>query len=161
MLLFIERGIRGGISQCCNRYAKANNSYMKEGYNVDEDEKYLMYFDVNNLYSWAITEPLPYGGFIWVENVDDTDFYNISDNIDFEYFVEVDLKYPETLHDAHKDLPFCTEQMASPGSKQHKLMTTLHDKHRYVLYYRALKQALKHGLVLDKVHHAIQFRVLG
>ena len=37
-------------------------------------------------------------------------------------------------------------------------MTTLYDKHRYVLHYRALKQALKHGLVLDKVHRAIQFK---
>ena len=82
---------------------------MKEGYNVDEEEKYLMYFDVNNLYGWAMTKPLPYGGFIWVENVDDTDFYNISDDGDFGYFVEVDLKYPETLHDAYKDLPFCAE----------------------------------------------------
>ena len=83
---------------------------------------------------------------------------NISDDGDFGYFVEVDLKYPETLHDVHKDLPFCAEHMASPGSKQYKLMTKLHDKHRYVLHYRALKQALKHGLVLDKVHRAIQFK---
>ena len=37
-----------------------------------------MYFDVNNLYDWAMTEPLPYDGFIRVENVDNTDFYNIS-----------------------------------------------------------------------------------
>ena len=37
-------------------------------------------------------------------------------------------------------------------------MTTLHDKHRYVLHYRALKQVLKHGLVLVKVHRAIQFK---
>ena len=93
-----------------------------------------------------------------MENVDNTDFYNISDDGDFGYFVEVDLKYPETLHDAHKDLPFCAEHMAPPGSKQQKLMTTLHDKQRYVLHYRALKQALKHGLVLIKVHRAIQFK---
>ena len=70
----------------------------------------------------------------------------------------MDLKYSETLHDARKDLPFCAEHMAPPGPKQHKLMTTLHDKYRYVLHYRALKQALKHGLVLDKVHRAIQFK---
>ena len=101
MLLFIERSIRAGISQCCDCYAKANNPYMKDGYNVDEDEKYLMYFDVNNLYGWAMTESLPYGGFIWMKNVED-----------FGYFVEVDLKYPEILHDAHKDLPFCAEHMA-------------------------------------------------
>ena len=47
---------------------------MKDGYNVNGEEKYLMYFDVNNLYGWAMTEPLPYGGFIWVKNVADTDF---------------------------------------------------------------------------------------
>ena len=65
----------------------------------------------------------------------------------------------KTLHDAHKDLPFYAEHMASPGSKQKKLMimTTLHDKERYVLHYRALKQALKHGLILTKVHRAIKF----
>ena len=73
---------------------------MKDSYNVDEDEKYLMYFDVNNLYGWAMTELLPYDDFIWVENIHNTDFYNISDDGDFGYFVEVDLKYPETLHDA-------------------------------------------------------------
>ena len=55
-----------------------------------------------------------------MENVDDIDFYNISDDGDFGYFVEVDLKYPETLYDVHKDLPFCAEHMATTHGDLYK-----------------------------------------
>ena len=108
-----------------------------------------------------MTESLPYCGFEWIKNVDEPNFFNIPDDHMFGYFLEVDLKYPVTLHDTHKDLPFCAEHMEPPGTKQQKLMTTLHDKERYVLHYRALKQALKHGLVLTKVHWAIKFKARG
>ena len=62
MLLMVEKGIKGGICHAMHRYAKANNNYMKD-YNKDEEESFLEYLDANNLYGWAMSEPLPADGF--------------------------------------------------------------------------------------------------
>ena len=67
MLLMFERGIRGGITQSVNRWAKANNPYMGSEFNPDHPTKYLQYLDANNLYGWAMSQPLPTGGFRWVD----------------------------------------------------------------------------------------------
>ena len=48
MLLLVEKGIRGGICYSINRYAKANNKYMKD-YGKDKESSYLKYWDVNNV----------------------------------------------------------------------------------------------------------------
>ena len=66
MQLFIEKGMRGGISYVANRHLKANNKYMAN-YNPEDDTNYIIYLDANNLYGWAMIQPLPYGGFKWVE----------------------------------------------------------------------------------------------
>ena len=54
MLLMVEKGIQGGITQAVKRYAKANNKYMNDLYNPDEKSIYLQYLDANNLYGWKM-----------------------------------------------------------------------------------------------------------
>ena len=66
MLLTLERGIRGGITQAVHRYAAANNQYM-DNYNPSSLSSYIQYLDANNLYGWAMSQPLQTGGFKWVD----------------------------------------------------------------------------------------------
>ena len=65
-LLMFKRGIRGGITQVVKRYARANNKYMND-YDRKEPSKYLQYLDTNNLHVWVMSQPLPTGGFKWVD----------------------------------------------------------------------------------------------
>ena len=74
---------------------------------------------------------------------------NCNDENDEEYFFEVEVLYPEKLHEPHNDLPFLPERMKI--EKVGKFVTNLHDKTEYVIYIRNLKQALNHGLVLKKI----------
>nr|DAC81291.1 TPA_asm: PolB [Ladona dragonfly adintovirus] len=154
MLLMIEKGIRGGISQCTKRYSEANNKYL-ETFDEKEESRYIIYLDANNLYGWALSAPLPSSGFRWVDCPEDIE--NISDESPKGYILEVDLEYPRILHDKHNDLPLCPVSSLPPNSKFPKLMTTLHDKERYVLHYRNLKQALSLGLKLKTVHRVLEF----
>ena len=62
MHLFIEKGLRVGISYIAKRYSKANNKYMKN-YDPTKLSKYILYLDMNNLYGWWMSGYLPYGGF--------------------------------------------------------------------------------------------------
>ena len=38
-----------------------------------------------------------------------------------------------------------------------KLIPNLFDKRKYAIHIRALDQPLKHGLILEKIHQAIEF----
>ena len=67
MLLMFECRIRGGIMQVVHRYASSNNSYMGSVFNPSEESSYLQYLDANNLYRWAMSQPLPTGRFRWVD----------------------------------------------------------------------------------------------
>ena len=73
MQLFIEKGMRGGISYIAKRHCKANNKYMK-CYDSSEKSKCITYLDANNLYGWATSQYLPYSEFKWLNQKEISDF---------------------------------------------------------------------------------------
>ena len=150
----VEKGIRGGICHSIQRYAKANNKYMKS-YNNNEESSYIQYLDANNLYGWAMSKKLPVNGLKWLDtsetsalarsNKINEDFIkNYNENNGKGYILEVDVKYPKRLHELHSDLLFLSDRMEVNKCK--KLVCNLFNKKKYVAHINTLKQALNHGL---------------
>ena len=100
MHLFIEKGMRGGISYIAKRHSKTNNKHT-EYYDSSEESKYIAYLDANNLYGWAMSQYLSYSGFKWLNQKEIIDFClnSISENSSIGYILEVDLEYPCELHE--------------------------------------------------------------
>ena len=176
MFQFIEKGMRGGISYIANRYGKANNKYMKN-YDEKAPSKYIMYLDANNLYGWAMSQYLPTGNFKWLSQnqIEKTNLGKYTENSKKGLILEVDLEYPQELHDLHNDYPLGPEkakvakEMLSDYCKKiadkfnissglvHKLIPTLNDKEKYILHYRNLQSYLSLGLKLKKIHRVLEF----
>ena len=176
MFQFIEKGMRGGISYIANRYGKANNKYMKN-YDEKSPSKYIMYLDANNLYGWAMSQFLPTGNFKWLSQnqIEKTNLGKYTENSKKGLILEVDLEYPQELHDLHNDYPLGPEKakvakdMLSDYCKKiadkfnissglvHKLIPTLNDTEKYILHYRNLQLYLSLGLKLKKIHRVLEF----
>ena len=62
----VEKDIRGIICHSVYRYAKANNKYM-EDYDENKESSYFQYWDVNDLYGWAMSQKLPVNNFEWIK----------------------------------------------------------------------------------------------
>ena len=156
MVLMVEEGIRGGICYAMQRYAKANNKYMKD-YDRKKKSSYIQYLDANNLYGKAMTEKLPVRGFRWMDiSKIDEDFVKVSKKNDNKgYILDVDVDYPNKLQNLYSDLPFLPERVVINNTK--KLVCNLNDKKKYIVHINVLKQALDHGLKLRKVHRVIEF----
>ena len=148
MLMMVEKGIRGGVSMISTRYGKANNPYMKD-YDPDQQTKYISYLDANNLYGWAMSKPLPIDCFRFMNNEEMKNWESMP------CILEVDLEYPEHLHDLHNDYPLAPERVTV--NKVEKLIPNLNDKTKYVIHHETLKLYLSLGLKLTKIHRGITF----
>ena len=132
-----------------NRLGKANNKYMGKDFNPEKTATFIPYLDANNLYGWAMC-PLPTGDFSWAAP---EEFENWQK---FSCILEVDMDYPKELHDFHNDLPLAPERIIVNNVE--KLISNLHDKEKYVIRHRNLKQYFEMGLKLKKIRRVIKFK---
>ncbi|XP_050064973.1 uncharacterized protein LOC126553903 [Aphis gossypii] len=103
-----------------------------------------------------MSEYIPYGGFKYVkpslEGIND-----LADTSPIGRIYDVDISYPQNLHDEHNDLQFLPQNSIPKGSKMNKLMTTFKTKKNYIVHYRSLQQAIANGLIVEKVNRVLQF----
>ena len=153
-LLMVEKGIRGGNSNVFKRFATANNKFMK---NFDEKQtsRFLVYLDANNLYGWAMSQPLPVGEFAWMSEEELKNWKNFVETEGRGCILEVDLIYPEELHDSHNDFPLAPEILML-GSVE-KLTQNLRNKKGMVLHGRNLELFLSLGMKLKTIRRGIKF----
>ena len=166
MHLFIEKGMRGGISMVSKRYAKANNPHVAD-YNPDKETNYIMYYDANNLYGWSMSQPLLFSGFKWLSG-------KIGKRKEGKGRIfEVDLEYSKHLHKLHNDYPLAPEKISvqeawlssyqitllENKSMLHcsKLVPNLMNKKKYVVHYRNLQLYLSLGMKVTKIHRVLEF----
>ena len=164
--LFLEKGMRGGVSYISKRYSKGN------------ENTEIMYWNANNLYGWDIIQDLPFGDFKFLSEgkIKSFNLDSIAENSQVGYILEVDLEYCKELHDSHSNYPLCPEKievsydMLSVYCKDiadgydikvggvKKLTPNLGDKIKYVVHYKNLQYYLSLGMKLVKIHRILSFR---
>ncbi len=108
-----------------------------------------MYLDANNLYGWAMSKPLPYKNFSWMGEEE------LSCWEENPCILEVDLEYPKELHDDHNEYPLAPEKLII--EKTEKLVPNLNNKKKYVVHHKNLKQYLRLGMKITKIHKGVSF----
>ena len=171
--LFSMDSIRGGICQVNKKYSKADNKYtriqhdkwenkkikkkFKNKLKTNDLNKYLLYLDGNNLYSYSMSQKLPYKNFKWSNDLS-------LDKIQTGIY-EVDLSFSKNLHYKFKDYPLCPEIKSilennlseyqkylnnklniKYNEKDKKLILDLSTKKNYIVYYKNLEYYIQLGI---------------
>ena len=174
---FLNDNIRGGFSFIHQRRAD----------NVEKSEhpiSRLFYIDANNLYGWAQTQRLPVKNFEFIKEEVSVEklktmlaAYDLhSEESETEGFIaEVDLEYPESLHENHRSFPLapvkqkilfsqlskyqkrCHETLGTTQKNTEKLIGTFYDREKYVVHASCLKLYTSLGMKIKKVHRILTF----
>jgi hypothetical protein len=179
----LEAGIRGGPTFVNERIVTANNEDLGEDcpFDPNKPRARIVYNDLNSLYGWAMLQKLPYKDFkmLTEEELETIDFMALNPDDDISYILNVDLDYPEHLHDIHDDMPLAVEKrkvelneisplqeklvnLYSPVVKNplggEKLIMSLYPKKNYTCYLKTLQFYIKKGLVITKIHKGFSFK---
>ena len=153
-------------------------SYISKRYSKSDKNTEIMYWDVNNLYGWAMIQDLPHSSFKFLpkEEANNFNLDSIPENSLIGYILEVDLDYYKELHDLHSDYTLCHEEievnydMLSKYCKDiadwydikvggvKKFVPNLGDKIKCVVHYKNLKYYLSLGMKLVKIHIILCFK---
>ena len=176
MHIFLDRGLRGGISMVANHIARANNKLMNEFYDPETQQSFIKFVDANNLYGWAMSQFLPLGNFKWVDRLKsdvpaitngtdgeksmkewENDIKTLHDEADTGYVFDVDLEYPENLHldPMHDNFPLAPESFKIEKSMMSSYQEELGDSLNAV--YGAKKLCLT---LRDKKRYVCHYRNL-
>jgi hypothetical protein len=138
----------------------------------------FVYYDANNLYAHAQTQPLPVGGFRFLteQEIDKINFLEVPDDNEVGYVLECDLLYPKNymkninMYPLAPETLLITQDLISPycqsfnnrhvdckKKKKKNLCPNLSDKTKYICYYRNLKFYVKMGMKLAKIHRVVSF----
>ena len=114
-----------------------------------KESKFISYLDANNLYDWAMSKQLPTSGFKLMTDDELDDWEHLS------CILEIDLEYPEQLHNLRNDYPLASERVKIGNVE--KLIPNIKNKANYVLHYENLKLYESLGLKITKIDRSIKF----
>ena len=149
MLLMIESGIRGGFATISHRHAKADNEDVGAEFDPAEESNLYRIKEPNNIYGWAMSKQLPLSGF---KGMTDNELHDWKHQ---RCFLEVDLKYPEDLHNLHNNYPLAPERIEIRNLE--KLIPFMSSNTKYVVYYENLKLYESLGLKITKIDRGTKF----
>lgn len=171
MIKFVGRSIIGPLEVSSLKLATGKSERLGDDIVANKDRKENVIFDLNSVYMGCCALPLAVGDYEWVF---DAHVENLPANKGRLY--EVDIRYPSIYHTRDDALPLCpykrkinlkelgdgqqayvTQNMSHDPLKLNRVCLDFYDRKNLVIHHRALSYYISRGLVVAKVHKALQF----